>query len=209
MAKLIEIAAFPLPIVVFPEEEVRLHIFELRYQQLIKDCLDHGIVFGILPVINNSIKRVGAIMRLVEVSKTYPDGRMDVRLSCINIFISHAFNERFPGKLYSSTQAEYIDYDTKPQQISYDKIRELFMELCRINNVKPYYSIDWNKFISYKLAHYVGFTLEQEYEFSSIFDEKNRTLKIEEQLSYMIEQSKLRLNWITRLNMNGEYLQTK
>lgn len=39
------IPVFALPIVVFPEEEIRLHIFEERYKELILDCDNYGISF--------------------------------------------------------------------------------------------------------------------------------------------------------------------
>ena len=44
-----KIALFPLSLVVFPGEELRLHIFEPRYKQLIHDCTTDNITFGIPP----------------------------------------------------------------------------------------------------------------------------------------------------------------
>ena len=38
---------FPLQIVVFPGEDLNLHIFEPRYKELIGECKDKGIHFGI------------------------------------------------------------------------------------------------------------------------------------------------------------------
>ena len=45
---MVELALFPLQIVVFPGEEVPLHIFEPRYRQLVKDTADSGAPFGIV-----------------------------------------------------------------------------------------------------------------------------------------------------------------
>ena len=38
---------FPLELVAFPGEELPLHIFELRYQQLLEDCEEEKVTFGI------------------------------------------------------------------------------------------------------------------------------------------------------------------
>jgi Lon protease-like protein len=37
------IPIFPLSIVVFPGENLNLHIFEPRYRQLIRECSDSGL----------------------------------------------------------------------------------------------------------------------------------------------------------------------
>ena len=39
---------FPLNLVLFPETNLPLHIFEPRYKEMIQDCLDNGWEFGIL-----------------------------------------------------------------------------------------------------------------------------------------------------------------
>lgn len=41
------IPIFPLDIVVYPGEHLNLHIFEPRYKQLIRECLDEQKHFGI------------------------------------------------------------------------------------------------------------------------------------------------------------------
>jgi Lon protease-like protein len=46
---------FPLQSIFFPGETVPLHIFEERYKQLIIDCRDEAITFGIPVIINNKM----------------------------------------------------------------------------------------------------------------------------------------------------------
>ncbi len=48
------IPIFPLGIVVYPQEQLNLHVFEPRYKQLVKECLTEQKPFGIPPL---SIKR--------------------------------------------------------------------------------------------------------------------------------------------------------
>ena len=48
------IPIFPLNLVAFPGEVINLHIFEPRYQQLIRECYEEKKMFGI-PVVENGI----------------------------------------------------------------------------------------------------------------------------------------------------------
>ena len=46
---------FPLEMVAYQGELLSLHIFEERYQQLLKDCEESNITFGIPTYINNTL----------------------------------------------------------------------------------------------------------------------------------------------------------
>jgi ATP-dependent Lon protease len=50
---------FPLNLVVFPHEKLNLHIFEPRYRQLVRDCLEQNLTFGIPPFLDNYPQRAG------------------------------------------------------------------------------------------------------------------------------------------------------
>ena len=64
------LAIFPLQLAIFPGEEVPLHIFEPRYKQLIVECRDEGITFGIPTHVNGRIARYGTEVRLKKILKT-------------------------------------------------------------------------------------------------------------------------------------------
>lgn len=200
-----KIPVFPLPIIVFPEEELRLHIFEPRYKQLIRDCKEQGIVFGILPVLNGKMMETGTLVRLEEIVKEYEDGRMDIRLHSEGIFRVIEYYSKWPGKLYSAADMQLIEYGMNREAALDQKVKILFDELCHINHVKPFHAIAWEKFISYKLGHYVGFSLDEEYSFFTLYNEKSRLEKLIHQLEFMVEQSKQRQEWLKRMNMNGEF----
>jgi len=59
---------FPLELVAFPGEELPLHIFEQRYQQLIEDCEEERVTFGIPTYINKRLE-YGTEMELLKVVK--------------------------------------------------------------------------------------------------------------------------------------------
>ena len=69
---------FPLNLVLFPGEQLPLHIFEPRYRRMVRECLDARLPFGMLLALEDGVTRVGCTAEILEVVKRYPDGRMDI-----------------------------------------------------------------------------------------------------------------------------------
>lgn len=72
------IPLFPLNVVLLPSVDLPLHIFEPRYREMVKDCLERKSEFGMLLSLPKGVARVGCTAEIVEVVKRYPDGRMDI-----------------------------------------------------------------------------------------------------------------------------------
>ena len=72
------ISLFPLNVVLFPGELLPLHIFEPRYRRLVRACLDEKTPFGMLLALPNGVAHVGCSAEILEVTKRYEDGRMDI-----------------------------------------------------------------------------------------------------------------------------------
>jgi ATP-dependent Lon protease len=72
------IPLFPLNVVLFPGANLPLHIFEPRYREMVKACLQQKSEFGMLLSMPNGVARVGCTAEIVEVVKRYQDGRMDI-----------------------------------------------------------------------------------------------------------------------------------
>jgi Lon protease-like protein len=66
---------FPLGIVVYPGEDLNLHIFEPRYKQLINECFAEKKPFGIPTVLKNGLSERGTIVEVKEIVEVYPDGK--------------------------------------------------------------------------------------------------------------------------------------
>jgi Lon protease-like protein len=79
----IELPLFPLDVVLFPGEDLPLHIFEPRYRLMINECIEQKTSFGIVLVRPNSehLKEepyaVGT-MANIEVLDRLEDGRMNL-----------------------------------------------------------------------------------------------------------------------------------
>jgi len=69
---------FPLNDVLFPGEQLPLHIFEPRYRRMVRECLDNKSPFGMLLAMPNGVVHVGCTAEILEVLKSYEDGRMDI-----------------------------------------------------------------------------------------------------------------------------------
>jgi uncharacterized protein len=72
------IPLFPLNVVLLPGAILPLHIFEPRYRQMVRHCIDEKCEFGVLLALPKGIVRVGCTAEVTEVVKRYNDGRMDI-----------------------------------------------------------------------------------------------------------------------------------
>lgn len=82
-----ELPLFPLNTVIFPYATLQLHIFEPRYREMIRQCLEYDRPFGIVLIRAGSETSevidpymVGTVVRIVKVLHQYDDGRMDIQV---------------------------------------------------------------------------------------------------------------------------------
>ena len=74
---------FPLNVVLFPHMPLPLHVFELRYRQMIADCLVEGHSFGVVAIREGSETGpstpydVGTLAKIVRIDRL-DDGRMNL-----------------------------------------------------------------------------------------------------------------------------------
>ena len=72
------IPLFPLDLVLLPGVPLPLHIFEPRYKEMIKECIEQKKHFGLIRSHGESLATIGCTAEILQVLKTYPDGRMDI-----------------------------------------------------------------------------------------------------------------------------------
>lgn len=177
---------FPLQLVVFPGEFLNLHIFEPRYKQLLNECEEDGITFGIPPFIDGRIGTLGVEMMLLRVEKRYENGELDVRTRGVGLFQVEQFYREAPGKLYPggivSTLEYGIDGDRKLGGHLLSMARSLF-HLLNINKPLP---TDPDSFLSYDIGHYLGLSIHQENELLAILEEDERRKYLISHLEHML-----------------------
>jgi Lon protease-like protein len=69
---------FPLDLVLLPGAPVPLHIFEPRYKEMVNECLKQKLPFGIVRTKEEGFVNVGCTAEIINVLKTYSDGRMNI-----------------------------------------------------------------------------------------------------------------------------------
>ena len=73
-----ELGLFPLGIVLLPSEQIPLHIFEDRYQELIGECLQENREFGLVFADEDGLRKVGTRAAVTEVLDRFEDGRLNI-----------------------------------------------------------------------------------------------------------------------------------
>ncbi len=69
---------FPLEVVLFPGTALPLHIFEPRYKEMIGECLSTKTPFGVVRALEQGTAQIGCTAEIVELTKRYSDGRIDI-----------------------------------------------------------------------------------------------------------------------------------
>ena len=168
------IPVFPLSIIVFPSETLNMHIFEEKYRQMINDCVELKKPFGIISVLNKKVQEYGTLMEIIEVTKLYENGEMDIKTKGTKIFKTLEPNVDLPEKLYSGAIVSYPANQLNGKKLLMPKIISLMNELHDLLNLQnPHKKVETDLW-SYDIAHKIGLTLDQEYEFLSLHNELHR-----------------------------------
>ncbi|WP_031425033.1 LON peptidase substrate-binding domain-containing protein [Flavimarina sp. Hel_I_48] len=192
------LALFPLEMVVFPTEKLALHIFEARYQQLIQDCIEEEMTFGIPAFINKEM-RYGTEVKLVEVVKRYPSGASDVICEGLRSFTVKSFTPTLGEKLYAGGKVRFLsnnDDGTASQRLRfYTLVKNLYDAL---DVVLP--EFDPGLVTSYSFAHKIGLSLEQELKMLNMTEESDR-------FAFLIDHLSVTVPVIQQINKTKELIQ--
>ncbi|MFI5172411.1 MAG: LON peptidase substrate-binding domain-containing protein [Chitinophagales bacterium] len=196
---------FPLNMVAYPGEQLNLHIFEPRYRQLIKECSEEGKSFGI-PVVNkNEILEYGTEMELLNIQKTYEEGEMDIKVKGVQIFRVLEVISEIPDKLYSGAIVSMVDniddHHTK-LKLELERLSSQLFELLDIKDdiYKPDFVLN-----SFRLAHYVGFDLTDEFELLRHPRETSRQKLIVEHIKKILPSVKQIAEIREKAKLNGHF----
>ncbi len=188
---------FPLQLVVYPDERLPLHIFEERYQELIRDCEDEGLTFGVPTYIDNNLD-YGTEVSLKKIAKRYPGGESDVVCTGVRVFRIENFYNTLPDKLYAGGEVTFLDDDPATaiglQEELLVAIDDLYNEL----NIEDAPSFEL-PVVSYQVAHKVGLSLDQEYHLLKLASEKER-------LNYIIGHLTITIPVVKQMNRTREVI---
>lgn len=168
------IPIFPLSIVVYPGEQLNLHIFEPRYKQLIKECFESRKPFGIPSVIDEKVNEMGTLVQIVEISKAYEDGKMDIKTEGLKIFRMLEPIHDLPDKLYGGAIVHYPDNQLQGKRVLMKPVIDGIRELHKMLNIDKDFKKEDDELWSYDVAHHAGLSLQEEYELLELLNELQR-----------------------------------
>ena len=199
------IPIFPLGIVVYPGENLNLHIFEPRYKQLINECHSQKKQFGIPTVIENRLQDYGSLVELIEVTKVHENGEMDIRTRGSRVFRILEVIKEVPDKLYSGAIVNYPETNEEGNRELMKKVMNSIRELHKLLRVDKDFKKNDEDVKAYDVAHHVGLSLEEEYEMLHLLQERQRQEYLKRHLTKVIplvaEMERLR----EKVKLNGHF----
>lgn len=165
---------FPLDLVAFPGEQVPLHIFEPRYRQLISECDELGIHFGIVTLISGGASQIGTEMALERVLRTDTSGNMDVTTRGLRAFHLESFQHDVQGKLYSGGQVTFRRNDADVNEEVQTALVELYNRTRRRAGFRQGVVVPYPQNLSFVIGHDVGLSRSQELRMLAMTSEHER-----------------------------------
>jgi Lon protease-like protein len=199
------IPIFPLALVVYPGEDLNLHIFEPRYKQLIRECAEQKKPFGIPSVVDSKVKEMGTLVELKEIVKEYDSGEMDIKTRGVRVFRILETIPSVPEKLYSGAIVNYPDNDDQGNRELMQKVVAGIRQLHLLLHVSKTFTKPDEELNSYDVAHHVGLSLEEEYELLGLTQELHRQEYLRRHLKKVIpvvlEMEQLK----EKIKLNGHF----
>ncbi|MDP5170542.1 MAG: LON peptidase substrate-binding domain-containing protein [Bacteroidia bacterium] len=200
---------FPLSLVVYPGEVLKLHIFEPRYQQLIKDCDEDGIWFGIPPVIEQKMANVATMVELQSIDQRFPSGEANVTVLGKSRFRIEEFYPLSPNKLYAGGKGIEVEeegsIDPDRLQNLRQEIIDLIFQLHDALGINKQVVSSPDNLTAFKVAHDVGFSLAEEVELLIMTNELARLNYLYDHLQKIIPIVRETERLKARAQLNGHY----
>jgi Lon protease-like protein len=188
---------FPLEIVLLPEEPLPLHIFEERYKQMVGECLQAKACgagsqeFGVVLAKEREIHTVGCTARIINVTRKYADGRLDIFTVGHRRFEVLFTDEAQP---YLRGSVEYFDDDPGNEvaeepdaQQAVELFREAMQRLRKSSDMPIHFPRPY-RHLSFRMAGALPLDLEFKQQILCLRDEKARLAQVTRAVERLIAQ---------------------
>jgi len=200
---------FPLEIVVFPGEQLNLHIFEDRYKQLVNECFAEKKSFGIPTVLNSKVAEMGTLVEITEIVAVHDDGKMDIRTKGLSVFRVLEVIKNVPDKLYSGAIVDYPANDDAKKVRMMQKIMKSLRDLHILLKVDKDFKKPDDELLSYDIAHHAGLSLDEEYELLGLLREDQRLEYLKRHLAKVLPIIAGAEQLRKRVKLNGHFKELK
>ena len=183
--KNIKIPLFPLNIVVFPYEEVPLHIFEPRYKKMITESIENNTPFGIVLNNNGSVDNIGCSLNVTKVLKHYDDGEYDLIATgkkCFQIIDKVKEGDLWIGDI------EYLEHPVINDNKILKKVQDKYLELLVKLGKKTNFDIYIQRKISYQFLIGISLPIKLKRNILLLDSEQERLLYIYDLLDKVLSQ---------------------
>lgn len=186
---MVKIGLFPLNLVLFPESIYPLHIFEDRYKKLLNKCIEEDSEFGINLVTSSKMYDAGCTAKVHQVTKRYPDGKLDLNVIGVRRYNLMGFSEN-ENPYYTGEIEFFSDRDEILDEPGLIDVLELFNEVAaqiKLVNIKKLTIDDiTSKYPSYFIGQKAGLTPMQKQELLEMKSENNRLSYLRRHLKNII-----------------------
>lgn len=189
---------FPLQVVLLPQELLPLHIFEDRYKEMIGECLaakNSGAgnqEFGVLQAQGEEARMVGSTAKIVNVTRRYADGRMDIlMIGSRRIEVLYTNEERS----YLRGGVEFFDDDAGCDTPAEDDSRraiDLFRETIQVirgSREIPVHVPPPFRHLSFRIAGSLPLSLDLKQELLALRNESSRLEQVVGAMNEIIEHT--------------------
>ncbi len=169
---MIELGLFPLGIVLLPTERVPLHIFEVRYQELIAECLEHDRDFGLVFEEDEQLEEIGTFAAVLDVIDRFDDGRLNIVVEGRDRF---RIMRETAGRTFRTAEVETIaDEALDAERAARDRALELYRALGQIVETEVDEPDPDSGALSFELAARVDFGPKRKQELLELRSEPER-----------------------------------
>ncbi len=202
------IPLFPLGVVLLPQMDLPLHIFEERYKVMINECLEQDRVFGVVQYDGTDIRSIGCTAKILGVVKQYEDGRMDIVTRGKTRFVIKDMDQ---SRIYLLAKVLFIEDERETASdddatLAGEAIH-LLKDLDRISETRRDYDslagLDLKR-LSFLIPSNEGFTLEERQQFLEMTSPRQRLTKCTAVLKTVIQRIKMNLNITKIIGGNGD-----
>lgn len=198
------IPLFPIPMVAFPIESINLHIFEARYKQLVRDCMENNRSFGLAPFIQEEVKPIGTLMKVKRIEKEYDDGRLDIATEAQGLYKMSRYENPMRDRLYAGADVQPYPINREGDPALSREIREKMNSIFESLQIKKRLPAP-ELLLSFHIGHSIGFSLEEEYNLLSIKEEYDRQIQVLQQIDKITPKIKTAAQVRNRALLNGEF----
>ena len=205
------IPLFPLAIVLLPQSQVPLHIFEDRYKRMVDECLENGTTFGINFIEDSKLHSIGCTARVAEIVKRYPDGQLDIITEGLQRYQIVSVDNSDPNDLLYAQVKWITDRDEPRDTELAGEAITLFNELCEVAYNGTIDSLDISEWVqddrlpSFAIAQKSGLEADQRQALLGITSENERLSILRNFLSQLLPKVK-ELEKINDLIRNDGYI---